>query len=86
LSLETVVSDLINDWLTEKEVKKLLRRVTYVTDAGELYQLNARFKPTPEVIEKFKASKHWQSHWTMVSGLTPAAALEVDGLRAWLGV
>ena len=71
--LEMRCHDLVAKWLTEREVKKILRRISYL-DKGEdgklhLYQLPAKYKPTAQNLEQVKQQKWWGGNRVMISGL-----------------
>jgi len=55
--IEIVIGNLVNNWLQEKEVKKILRKIAYVDKAGDLYTVN--LKPTAENINIIKKQKWW---------------------------
>jgi len=61
-SLEIVVGDLMNDYLQEKEIKRLLKRICYVKPdckKGEYYRAPASRKPTAKNIELIKQAPWW---------------------------
>jgi len=50
--LEMRCHDLLTKWLQRKELKKVLKRICYAKrgDYGNVYQLPAKFKPSPEML------------------------------------
>ena len=70
--LEMRCSRLMNDWHRDQELKKILRRVSYIV-GNEVYQLPSKYKPTPELLERIKTD--WaDKEYTMLSGLPVAEA------------
>lgn len=57
--LEMVVGGLMNDWHRMNEVKKILRRISYIRD-GKVYQMPAKYKPTAAAIQQIQAAKFWK--------------------------
>lgn len=55
--IEIVIGDLVNEWLQEKEVKKVLKKIAYIKKGGDLYTVN--LKPTAENINRVKQQKWW---------------------------
>ena len=76
-SLEIVCGDLMNEYHRMNEVKKILRRVSYLKPDGKLYQLLAKYKPTPATIGSVKACGWFTDDCTMISGRTPEDAFKV---------
>ena len=64
-SLESEVCDIINQWLDDKEIKKVMRTVSYLV-GDELFTVKA--KPTPEVLEKVKRQKWWKEDNVILNG------------------
>jgi hypothetical protein len=64
-SLESEVCDIINKWLDDKEIKKVLRTVSYLV-GDELY--TCKVKPTPENIAKVKQQKWWKENNVVLNG------------------
>lgn len=58
-SLESICCNLVNEFLRNREFKKLMRRICYIK-AGEegIYSLPAKYKPTPEMLAEV-ASWEW---------------------------
>jgi len=54
--LEFVVGDLVNAFLRDREIKKSLRKITYMV-GNDMYTVKA--KPTAENIAKVKACTWW---------------------------
>ena len=65
-SLEIVIGNLMNEWLTEKEVKKTLKKITYFRD-GNVYTLPAKYKPTPEALESVQKTKWWKKEYILLN-------------------
>ena len=74
--LEFVVGDLINAHLVIKDVRKCLKRVSYVSD-GALYQLPAKLKPTPENLAKVKQTSWWKDSDVMLNDMHLDDAVKV---------
>jgi hypothetical protein len=66
-NLEIVVCNLVNKWLQDKEIKTVLRRISYIKNGG-LYQIQAKHKPTPHNIEALMTASWWKPEYVMVSG------------------
>ncbi len=64
--LEFVVSDLINEWLRDKEIKKILKKVAYVRGT-DLYTLPAKYKPTTEMLKKMKQQDWWKPEYKLLN-------------------
>ncbi len=65
-TLESRCCNLVNKFLQDKEIKKILRRVSYIREGG-LYQLPAKHKPTPEYLRELNSA--WAGKdYIMVSG------------------
>lgn len=58
---------LINEWHRDNEVKKILRRISYIKNDA-VYQLPAKHKPTPEALAKVKEASWWEDDFVMLSG------------------
>ena len=69
-SLEIECGELVTQWLRMKEVKKILRRISYLKPDGKLYQLPAKYKPTTAVREHVKHCDWWKDTYVMLSGRT----------------
>lgn len=67
-SLEIIICGLINDQLADKEVKRVLRRVSYM-DGNAIYQCAAKIKPTPENLAMVKRQKWWEPKFVMLNEL-----------------
>jgi hypothetical protein len=66
-SLELVVGNLMTKWLQDKEIKTILRRLSYIKEGG-LYQIQAKHKPTPANIEALMTASWWKPEYIMISG------------------
>ena len=64
-SIEIVIGDLVNKWLEEKEMKKILKKVAYLGKGGDIYTVN--MKPTPENLERVKKQKWWDEKYTFLN-------------------
>lgn len=78
-NMEMRCCTLVNEWLAMKEVKKILKRVSYLkmNDDGKLglYQLQGKIKPTEENLAKVKQCEWWDDGaYELISGLQPEAA------------
>jgi hypothetical protein len=74
--LECEVGERVNEWHRLQEVKRILRRISYLKPDGKLYQLPARYKPsTRGVLAAVRAQAWFADDYTMLSGLTPEAAM-----------
>ena len=74
--LEFVCGDLMNEYHRMTEVKKILRRVSYLKPDGKLYQLPAKYKPDARTLAGVKACGWFTDDLTMISGQTPDDALK----------
>ena len=74
--LEFVCGDLMNQYHQMTEVKKILRRVSYLKPDGKLYQLVAKYKPDARTLLAVKACPWFADDYTMLSGMTPDDALK----------
>lgn len=68
-SLELVVGNLVNKWLQDKEIKTILRRISYIKEGG-LYQQPARVKPTPMNLINIKNAPWWKKDNILLTGLS----------------
>ena len=65
--LEFVVCDLVNDYLTDKEIKRCLKKVCYAKE-GSVY--TAKHPATPEAIKAYEAAPWFkEKNCTMLNGL-----------------
>lgn len=62
--LEFVVCDLINEYLTDKEIKRVLKKVCCVKNE-QLYILNV--KPTSDRIENLKQESWWKPEYKILN-------------------
>ena len=69
INLEIVVGNLVNKWLQDKEIKKILRRISYIKN-GSLYQQPARVKPTAKNLELIQKAPWWLPDNILISGLS----------------
>ena len=76
-NLESECAELMNQYHQKNEVKKILRRVSYLKPDGNLYQLLAKYKPTPATIGSVKACGWFTDDCIMISGRTPDDAHKV---------
>lgn len=74
LDLEIVVGDLMNEWHRDNEVKRILKRVSYIKQDGNVYQLAAKYKPTPDVLAIIKKAKWWDESYILLNELAPELA------------
>lgn len=52
-NLEIVVGNLMNDYLADKQLKTILRRISFI-NSGQLYQYPAKIKPIKHNLEAIK--------------------------------
>lgn len=74
--LELVVSDLVNKWLREREVMKIMKKVAYVGKDGAVYTLPAKVKPTPKNLELVKKAKWWKPEYKLLNTMPIEKAME----------
>jgi len=75
-NLECVVGDLVNDWLEMKDIKRVLKKISYIKNGG-LYQVSQKgFKPTVENIAKVKKAPWWKSDNVCLNELSAEDALK----------
>ena len=74
--LDIVIGDLVNDKLVEKDVKRMLKRVTFF-DGTHVRQLATKYKPTPDVMERFKNSERWKSSYILLNELSLKDATKI---------
>lgn len=55
--LDSVISDLVNDELSAKQLKKIMRKITVLTDEGSICTYPAKYKPTTEAFEQIERHK-----------------------------
>ena len=67
--LEMRCCTLVNEWLQDREIKKLMRRISYIKGDG-IYQLPAKYKPTPANLASVMRSQWWDMKYVMLSGLS----------------
>jgi hypothetical protein len=67
--LELVVGNLMNQWHQDKEIKTILKRVSYIKNGG-LYQQPARVKPTPMNLINIKNAPWWKKDNILLTGLS----------------
>lgn len=76
-SLEIVVGDLINNTLIVKDVKSLIkRRVAYVSAKPGIFQLPAKYKPSPDLFEQLKKSDWWTPEHELLAEMPLERAVE----------
>ena len=77
--VEMRCADLVSKWLRMREVKKILRRISYLAldKNGKigLYQLPAKHKPTAENLAQVQKASWWDDTREMISGLPEDKAL-----------
>ncbi len=74
--LEVVCGELVHEWLLKKELKRVMRRISYVKpDTRGVYQLPAKHKPTLENLRAVKKAS-WAKDATFLHDMTEAEALE----------
>ncbi len=64
--LDFVVGDLMNDWLRDGEIKKSLRKITYMKGAA---MHEVKLSPTQENIERVKKQKWWEDTNVILNGM-----------------
>ena len=64
--LEFVVCDLVNQFLQDREIKKYLRRITYMV-GDEMYEVKT--KPTAENIARVKQQSWWNDTNVLLNGM-----------------
>lgn len=53
--IEWICADLVNEWLDKQFLKKALKKISFLKENEQgLFYLPAKFKPTPQNIEKLK--------------------------------
>jgi len=67
-NMDIVVDILVTRFQIEKEAQKLMKRVSYVKD-GAIYQLQAKHKPTADVLKAVKDAKWWKDDYIMLNEL-----------------
>ena len=60
-NLDWVVSDLVTDWLIERDIKKILKRICYINPEGKIMELPAKHKPTALPGKASLIIKRWQN-------------------------
>ena len=76
-SLTFIVCDLVNNSLVEKDVKSLIkRRVAYVSAKPGIFQLPAKYKPSPELFEELKKSDWWTAEHELLAEMPLERAIE----------
>lgn len=82
-SLDLVIGDLVNDKLMEKELTKVLKRVSYVFEGG-LYQLPAKHKPSANMFDVVKKATWWNTANILLNELPKDQAMvafkTIDGV------
>jgi len=71
--LEIVVGGLMNDWHRDNEVKRILRRVSYL-DGNELYQFKSGVGKNTAVYDAIKQSDWWKPEYQILNEMSPADA------------
>lgn len=66
-SLELEIAERMTEWLVLKDAKKLLKKVAYLGDDGEIYTLKSKYKPTPETIEGLKKASWWKDSYQVLN-------------------
>ena len=66
--LEIVIGDLVSQWLTDKDIKKMLRKIAYVKN-GQIYTLPAKFKPVAEHLEGVQKASWWKEDYVLLNTL-----------------
>lgn len=72
-NLSMWISEQLTEFDFQKLLNKALKRVSYVKD-GDLYQLPAKYKPTPEVLRAVKNANWWKSEYVMLNELSTDSA------------
>ena len=73
-SLEIVVGGLVNEWLAGKEIKKMLKTLTY-TDGKDIYQVKT--PATAQNIEAIKRQNWWKDSYIILNALEFGEAFEL---------
>ena len=68
-SLELVVDDLINEHFLDKEVKKVLKNITYLGDNKEIHSLPSNYKPDARNLAGIKTAKWWKKSYILLNEL-----------------
>ena len=63
--LETVCGNLVNEWLHNKHVKKILKKIAVIDSKNVVSTVN--LKPTEENIESVKKAKWWESSFKILN-------------------
>ncbi len=69
-SLESIVFDLMADWLTEKDIRRILRKIAYIKDDGLVYTKPPKFKPNEANLKACKLAPWWRPSFIMLNGMS----------------
>jgi hypothetical protein len=75
---------MVNDWLYSKDAKRILRKICYINpDDNEIYSLPAKHKPTPENLDRLRASNWWRDDFLLLNAFDRDTAINmiVDNLK-----
>ncbi len=67
--LEIVINVLVNEWLSDKDLKRLLKKIVYVKNGG-MYTLSGKHKPTPQILAELKRVNWWRPEYILLNELT----------------
>ena len=77
-SLEIIVGNLMNEWHRDNEVKKILKKISYLK-GNSVYQQPARVKPTDKNLELVQQAAWWDKDNKLLNGMTvPEAKAELN--------
>jgi hypothetical protein len=65
--LDIVIGDLLNDYLVEKDAKKLVKKVCYIGNDGNIYSMPTKIKPTEAVLAAIKKQKWWKKSYVLLN-------------------
>jgi len=68
--IEQDVFNMVNDYLTNKELKKLLKKVVYTKNDGHIYTLPNKFKPSIDLFKKLKNQSWWEKSFVILNDLS----------------
>lgn len=72
--LECCCTDLVTQWLMEKDAKRILRKIAYLKDDGDVYTIR-KAKPTAENLAKLQQCTWWKPSYVLLNTLPKHEAI-----------
>ena len=66
-TLESVVADLVAEYLIDKDIRRTMKRIAYTKGDGMVYALPAKYKPTEANLAAVKRASWWMPGYTILN-------------------